>query len=215
MKSLINYLSSKYFFRGRAKKNKHIDDFWIQKLNIKRIHDREIVFKPFLENKNVLHVGCTDYPIFNPQNNLHLKISKYTNILHGMDVDRDGIDVLNDHFKGTYFTEIRQSYGNIYDTVLVPETIEHVENIGVFLNEISAINAKNFIITGPNAFNSYYQNKVEKESELYKEIIHPDHNCWFSPYTLKNVIEKYSSLCVNEIYLCNFDLMVVCICSKK
>jgi hypothetical protein len=27
---------------------------------------------------------------------------------------------------------------------------------------------------------------------VYIETVHPDHNCWYTPYTLKNVINKYS-----------------------
>ena len=206
---------NKIFSKKKIKKDNLMDDYWIQRLNVKRIHDREVVFKPFLENKNVLHIGCTDYPIFNPKNNLHIKISNYTKTLHGMDVDKEGLNELNNHFKGTYFTDINQSYNFDYDTVLVPETIEHVENIGTFLKEISKVNAENFIITGPNAFHTYFPNKLDEESSIFTEAIHPDHNCWFSPYTLKNVIEKYSGLIVKQLYLCNNDLMVVSICAKK
>lgn len=215
MKSIIKSLLKKILNRNTKKNIVSIDEYWIQKLNVKRVHDREVVFMPFLENKDVLHIGCTDYPIFDAKNNLHLKISNYTKTLHGMDVDKEGLDVLNNYYEGVYFTDIKQCYNINYDTVLVPETIEHVENIGIFLKEISKVNATTFIITGPNAFHNHYNNQLQEAINQFTEAVHPDHNCWFSPYTLKNAIEKYSGLLVNEIYLSNHDLMVVCICSKK
>lgn len=215
MKKAIKNVISTFFQRKNVKPKIQISDYWIQKINVKRIQNREVVFRPFLENKKVLHIGCTDYPIFDAKNNLHIKISKYTSVLHGMDVDKDGLDVLNRHYAGTYFTDLNDSYKFEYDTVLVPETIEHVENVGLFLKEISKVKAETFIITGPNAFNDYGVNEYDDKINIFTESIHPDHNCWFSPYTLKNAIEKYSGLNVTEVYLCNHDLMVVCICTKK
>lgn len=215
MKSTIKSTFQKLFPIQNETKFTEMDEYWIQKLNVKRIQDREIVFKPFLDNQNVLHIGCTDYPVFDPKNNLHLKISKYTKNLHGMDLDKQGLDLLNSHFEGKYFTDIRDTYNNVYDTVLVPETIEHVENIGIFLKEIAQVKADTYIITGPNAFHNSYPNQLKEDISQFTEAIHPDHNCWFSPYTLKNVIEKYTDLKVNEIFLCLNDLMVVCICKRK
>ena len=212
MKSIINkFLGTK---KTAQKAQEKISDYWIQKMDVKRIQEREEVFKPYLENRKVLHVGCTDYPIFDPNNNLHLTISKYVKELHGMDLDQKGLDLLNGYFEGVYFNDLKKTYTETYDTILIPETIEHVDNIKEFMQEVDKVNADTYIITGPNAFHSYFDNAFDKETGIFTEAIHPDHNCWFSPYTLKNAIQKYSNLKVNEIYLCSHDLMVVCICSK-
>ena len=44
----------------------------------------------------------------------------------------------------------------------------------------------------------------------FVEIVHPDHNCWYSPYTLKNQIEKYSNLKVTKVVLMEDDKMICC-----
>jgi len=51
--------------------------------------------------------------------------------------------------------------------------------------------------------NFYSKNKII-------EVVHPDHNCWYSPFTLKNQIQKYSNLKVSEVFLLNEDTMVCC-----
>jgi hypothetical protein len=201
LKGIKNWLS------GRK-----IDPYWIQQTQVFRNHDRMKVFEPYVKGKKVLHIGCTDYPIFNPNTNLHLKLGKLCDELHGMDVDSKGIEVLKGFFPGVYFEDLKEA-DEKYDTILAPETIEHVENISIFLKEINSISAKHYIITGPNCFNDYFKNGFKAGNE-FVEMVHPDHNCWFSPYTLKNVIEKSTDLKVDEIHLSNHDLMIVCICSK-
>lgn len=209
MKSIISMLFKK------SKKKPKLDQYWLQNVSVKIEHDREKVFKPYLANKVVLHIGCTDNPIFDPNNNLHIKISSLTKSLDGMDVDTEGLKALKSYYEGNYYASILECRDNMYDTVLVPETIEHVENIGVFLKEISSLNAETYIISGPNAFNEFARNPYNRADDNFTEAVHPDHNCWFSPYTLKNVIEKYTDLTVNDVFLCNHELMVVCICKKK
>lgn len=191
---------------------KKIDPYWIQELKVKKTHDRMNVFFPYMQNKKVLHIGCSDYPIFNPKSNLHLKLKDICSELHGMDVDAKGIEVLSGYFPGKYFEDL-VSVDNDYDTILVPETIEHVDNVAIFLNQISKLKANTFIISAPNCFNNYFKHGIIKEK--FVEFVHPDHNYWFSPYTLKNTIEKYSNLRVIDVYLSNNDLMVICVCSKS
>jgi len=195
-------------------KQPKLDSYWIQNIKVNRVEERLDVFKPYLENKKVLHIGCSDYPIFKPETNLHLAIKNMTSELHGMDVDKQGIEELRKHYDSIYYTNLLDSKDNVYDTILVPETIEHVENIGFFLKEINSLKADNYIITAPNCFNDFFPNQFDSSTNIFTEAIHPDHNCWFSPYTLKNVIQKYTNLKVREIYLCNKDLMIVCICSR-
>ena len=98
---------------------------------------------------------------------------------------------------------------------MAPETIEHVDNVEIFLKKIEQIKAEYYIISGPNCFHNFFQNGFEKDSNVWIEGIHPDHNCWYSPYTLKNAIEKYTKLEVTETHLSNNDIMVICVCKKK
>jgi hypothetical protein len=198
-------------FKNKAKKH---PVFFRQPLVFYKIFERLNLFEFYCKNKKILHVGCTDYPIFDPKDNLHITLNKLTSDIHGLDLDTEGIRVLKQYVDKPYFSffvEVTESY----DVCLIPEVIEHVDNFSLFLKDIEKVDAKLFIITAPNAFaKRHIKRNFLKHNQLSIEINHPDHNCWFSPFTLKNVIEKYSRLRVQKIFLTNKQRMVCCICTK-
>ena len=197
----------------KKKANVH-SDFFRQPLVFYNIFERFNLFDYYCRDKKVLHVGCTDYPVFNPESNLHILLSKLAKEIHGLDVDKEGIQKLKQYVDQPYYSFVSELEGE-YDVCLIPEVIEHVNDLSLFLQDISKINANVFIITGPNAFSkAHIDRNYLKSGELSLEINHADHNCWFSPYTLKNSIEKYSSLKVQKTYLMNNQTMVCCICVK-
>lgn len=184
--------------------------FWIQDVSFKQVADRFPFFENLCRDKKVLHFGCTDWPIFDPSYNLHIKLSKVTPTLHGFDIDLEGIENLKKYVDQSYFSHIDELGTNEYDICIIPETIEHVENVGAFLKDVSKVKAKEFYITAPNCFAKVHMQRNFYENGHIKEVVHPDHNCWYSPFTLKNVIEKYAELSVIEVFLLNDDTMVCC-----
>lgn len=187
--------------------------YWVQPVSTKSVPKRIEFFKKICTNKKVLHFGCTDWPIFDPYRNLHIELSKHTNMLHGFDIDVEGIENLKQYVNQIYYTDFKEIPDFRYDVCLIPETIEHVDNVKTFLENISFVNADTFIITAPNCFSRKHINRNFYGKGQFIEVVHPDHNCWYSPYTLKNQIEKYSSLKVNEVILLEEDTMVCCIAS--
>ena len=147
--------------------------------------------------KAVLHIGCADWPITNLNQNLHLMLDKVASSLDGVDSATEALEMLRPHVKGSLFSNLAdaQSY---YDVVLIPEVLEHVGNLEEFLGSVNSINSKDFVFTVPNAFRrpEFFENKADAESF---EVVHPDHNDWFSPFTLQNVIQKYTSLKVDKL----------------
>lgn len=184
--------------------------FWVQNVEFKHVSDRFVFFEELCTAKTVLHFGCTDWPIFEPSYNLHIKLAKKASSIHGFDIDKEGIENLKKYVDQPYYSSIEDIAANKYDICLVPETIEHVENVGQFLKDVSLVNAQTFYITAPNCFAKVHMDRNFYAPHHLKEVVHPDHNCWYSPYTLKNVIEKYSTLEVQEIFLLNDDTMVCC-----
>lgn len=198
-----------------SKKKVEFDNYWVQKVKFKRILNRMDLFIPICHNKRVLHFGCTDYPIFNPDSNLHIQLSKVANVLHGFDIDKAGIEKLKMYVDQQYFSNFTEVLNYEYDICLIPETIEHVDDVKSFLENLKYVNAEKFLITGPNCFAEQHMERNLMTDDTFTEIIHPDHNCWYSPFTLKNVIEKYSHLKVDQVYLLNNDSMVGCEASLK
>ena len=197
------------------KKARAHSEFFKQPLVFYNIFERFNVFDYYCRDKKVLHIGCTDYPVFNSESNLHILLSKLAKEIHGLDVDKEGIQILKKYVDQPYYSSVDELESQ-YDVCLIPEVIEHVNDLGLFLRDISKIEAEVFIITGPNAFSkAHIDRNYLKSGKLSLEINHADHNCWFSPYTLKNSIEKYSLLKVEKTYLMNNQTMVCCICVKR
>jgi len=204
-------------YRYALKTPKYLEfgNFWIQKVETQTIDNRFDFFKNLCKNKTVLHFGCTDWPIFKPENNLHIKLSEYTKTLHGFDIDEEGINNLKKYVSQNYFSSFSKIPNTKYDICLIPETIEHVDNVRTFLEQVSKINADYFIITAPNCFSKEHLSRNFYGKDFFIEVVHPDHNCWYSPFTLKNQIEKYSSLKVVKTFLLEGDKMICCKAVKK
>ena len=193
----------------RALYQKH-DKFWQQEVFFKSVNNRFKYFEDLCQSKKVLHFGCTDWPIFDPSYNLHIKLSKVASKIHGFDIDKEGIDNLKKYVNQPFYSEFEQLNNQHYDICLVPETIEHVDNVRIFLEGLSTVNADVFYITAPNCFAQVHMKRNFYGKNKIIEVVHPDHNCWYSPYTLKNQIEKYSNLIVTDVILLNDNTMVCC-----
>jgi 2-polyprenyl-3-methyl-5-hydroxy-6-metoxy-1,4-benzoquinol methylase len=200
-----------YMAKNKAKKH---NSFFVRKIVFFDILDRMNLFEYYCKGKKVLHIGCVDCPIFNPINNLHIDLSKLAAEIHGSDLDVEGLKILKQYVDQPYFSSLTDIIAS-YDVCLVPEVIEHVDNISLFLKAIDKIDAKLFIISAPNAFGKFYRNlNFFQSGKISIEIEHPDHNCYFSPYTLKNAIQKYSCLKVQNIFLTYKQKSVTCVCKK-
>lgn len=184
--------------------------FWLQKTKVNSINNRFLFFEEIVNNKEVLHLGCNDWPIFKPEYNLHIKLSKFAKSIHGFDIDLEGMEKLKEYVNQPYYSNFEEVKNNKYDVCLVPETIEHVDNVRTFLEGLSTVNANVFYITAPNCFAKKHIERNYYGKNEFIEVVHPDHNCWYSPFTLKNQIEKYSNLKVINVTLLEEDTMVCC-----
>ena len=168
-------------------------DFYKQKVKIKDITiSRVDFFVEKIDNKSTLHYGCADWPVYNTDNNLHYSLTKKIENIDGYDINSNSIDMMietNIFPKNSLYSLLPNKK---YDFLLIPETIEHVNNVSLFLHSIIKNLKKNsqILITAPNAFCESHYNSNFINGDEYVEIIHPDHNCWYSIYTLPNTIEK-------------------------
>ena len=71
---------------------------------VSSVADRREWLKEHCSGRSVLHVGCCDVPIFDPETNLHIFLAKHTDRLDGLDISEEGIAVLRRHVAGDYFT---------------------------------------------------------------------------------------------------------------
>jgi hypothetical protein len=150
---------------------------------------------PLLKDKNVLHIGFVDWPITDVNKSLHLTLSKYCKRIDGHDVNFEHAENLRVENGDIFYTW--EEIPNNYDVILIPEVLEHVDNVAEFLKKVNTKQGT-LIITTPDAF--LLQKRSEYVDGNFVEIVHPDHNCYYTPFTLKNTIEKYTDRKVEKLY---------------
>lgn len=185
--------TAKKFLNGDVISNGHF-------FNISRapLMTRDEVLVRASEGKRVLHVGCADHPELIEKkraNNryLHDKLKIVSESLVGSDPNEKAIAMMRELGIGDLYTPESIPENSRFDVVLVPDVIEHVPDVGVFLSGLKEINAEKFVFTTPNAFR--LQNR-----RLYRsELVNTDHRYWFSPYTLIKTLYG-SGYCIEKIY---------------
>lgn len=194
---------------------KTADDFFIQKIQINTTSKNTPRIEwlvPLVSNKKVLHVGFVDYPITRPKKTLHKRLAPVCQRIDGIDpnITPEIVSALSVPNGNIYLDW--KDVPDDYDIILVPEVIEHVDNVRDFL-EILDDRKGQLIITAPCAYlwkDISFEWSPERNYEFI-ERVHPDHNCWYSPYTLKNTIEKYSKTRkVESLHWISTGLAAIC-----
>lgn len=103
----------------------------------------------------------------------------------GFDLD----DVSKDHLPSWSLTDFVR-----LDVIVCGEVLEHLANPGHFLQRLRVQFAEHeqhagisFIITVPNAFSAV----AAKHVRAGRENVNVDHVAWYSPRTLKTLVERY------------------------
>lgn len=179
--------------------------YFVQKVAVSEAlmgRSRLDVFTELCAGKRVLHVGCVDWPITDLQQSLHLRLDAICT-LDGFDIHDEVFPQMQPHLRGRLFSrweEVREHY----DLVLVPEVLEHVPDVQGFLQQLEALDAEHFVITVPDAFSCMRRHfDYSSGAQTFVEVVHPDHNCWYTPYTLANVLRKYTGLQLQGMWFFN------------
>jgi len=162
------------------------------------------VLRTMCQGKRVLHVGCADWPITDPRTSLHLMLESVCAKLDGVDPHVEALEQLAPFVtKGRLFASLEEVTDS-YDVVLVPEVMEHVANVSEFLDQLYAVDAETFLISVPDAFQCRARHfDYVADSQTFVEVVHPDHNVWYTPYTFANTIRKYSSFNIEQMWFFN------------
>lgn len=172
------------------------------------IPNRIDLLENILKNKVVLHFGCCDHEHLieeKVKNNTHLQvnISNVAKKCVGIDNNLEALNKLKslkiDNCLYYNLTETDDPIleNEAYDYILLGEILEHVAEPVSFLKSIHVkfVNAKEIIITVPNAFTSRNFYNIKRGIEE----INTDHKYWFTPYTISKVITE-ANFKLNSIY---------------
>jgi len=161
---------------------------------------REPYIFNLVRGKNVVDLGFVDvgHERLEKGGLLHLEIARLANVTFGVDID-DTYRHLFPPQSETYqlyfgdvedpetFRPVRES-GVAVDLVLAGEIMEHLNNPGLFLDAIRTVMGpgSKLIVTVPNGLRAINHGYTQKGMEW----VHPDHNYWYSPTTIQNLLNK-------------------------
>lgn len=180
---------------------KYHKSFFVQKENVDKtfIKSSRVTFlEPYVKGKKVLHIGFVDWPITDINSNLHVSLSPLCSRLDGFDINFEHAEELRVPNGELY--NVWDQLPNDYDVIIIPEVIEHVGNVEEFLKSVN-LKKGMLIITAPDAY--LLKHEWEETSDGFLEAVHPDHNCYYTPFTLKNTIEKYTDRKVSSLHWIN------------
>jgi 2-polyprenyl-3-methyl-5-hydroxy-6-metoxy-1,4-benzoquinol methylase len=178
-----------------------------------RVKNRDIILLNLIKDKNIIHVGCVDHlDILESKISagtwLHGILMKSAKRCLGVDINKEGITYLRDHYNipdlvvGNLFNEqIKEIDEDDWDYILFPEVIEHIPDAVGFLSSIHkkySRNIKKIIVTVPNL----YAYSLFKDASKNIETINTDHRYWFSPYTILKILHD-AGIQTEDIFLIN------------
>lgn len=149
--------------------------------------------------KTVLHLGFVDEGLLKDRLQqrtwLHEQLSRVAARLVGIDISVQGVNHARElGYQDCYVGDVEKlsdvPFPRLnYDVILVPDIIEHLSNPGLFLNELRPVTKSDttVLFTTPNALSI----KTLFFPLSGTEVVHPDHNFYYSPTTLTTLLRKH------------------------
>ena len=173
----------------------------------KRVVSRIPEILRLCRDKKVLHLGCADVPytLERGKDLLHKRLAEVTDgdILWGLDSSWEGVSMLREMgfrniLHGDAETMPSELGNQNFDAILAGEIIEHLANPGNFLKALSSImsDKTELIVTTVNATAL----KQCFHAMFHQEKVHPDHNYYFSYWTLRHLLSKFNLNCKETYY---------------
>jgi len=175
------------------------------------MNERFKLIKPYIEDKDVLDVGCCDWceQLIRGKNMhyeiaegwLHGNIKKYAKNALCIDISKECIEFLKD--KG-YNAKVANAesfdLNQKFDVIVAGELIEHLSNFQGFFNSAKKHLREDglLILTTPNVF--YFKEALFLILRGYPSV-NPDHTCWFDEITLRQLLDRFGFSVVKLLYI--------------
>lgn len=148
-------------------------------------------------NKDVLDLGCSHHDLYEDRimkhQWLHSRICQVARSVVGIDylgsevkkLRRLGYNVILGNVEELY----KLNLGRKFDTIVAGELIEHLFNPGLFLDSVKTLmnDDTKLIITTPNVY-AYHRIKLILNRRFEEHWLNPEHVCWYSFQTLKQLL---------------------------
>ncbi|GAB5410847.1 MAG: hypothetical protein BalsKO_32120 [Balneolaceae bacterium] len=155
------------------------------------------------KNKSVLHLGFVQHSdqfmdMINKGTWLHEMIDTVSSKLVGLDFLNKEVNFLKENYGyEAYYADVTKledvELEEKFDVIVCGELIEHLDNPGLMLDGIKRFMHEDslLIITTPNPW-SKNRLKLINRQVLESSWLNPEHTCWFSYQTLKQLLERYA-----------------------
>lgn len=202
LEAVIRSLKLVSSFRKIAKHPPDIESKFYHSL--RKITEECVVREDFImklsRDKRVLHFGFLDSPFAQEGilsgSLLHQKVKRVANYLHGIDIDASSLEIYR-NLTGDTDNSILDIEGDIegvdvlskgYQIILFPEILEHLLAPARALTNLKRVCCLNegakLCITVPNAFSILgFYTAIDGI-----ELVHPGHYYYFSPFTLRKLL---------------------------
>jgi len=144
--------------------------------------------------RRVLDLGCIDHDadeaLARGGEWLHARLRSVAETLVGVDLLASDADVLNARGYDIRVADVESLHlGAQFDLIVAGDLIEHLSNIGQFLDSVSRHmhDQSVFVVTTPNPFN------VEQFSQALfrnKIMVNPQHTVWIDPRVMHELISR-------------------------
>jgi hypothetical protein len=162
--------------------------------------DRRTFIMERSRGKRVLHLGCIDWPFLERKiaegSLLHADLVRVAESVVGFDSDEKGARLFAERGWPTIVGDLEDMPElPEVDVVIAGEVIEHLANPGRFLASLaSRCPGTEVVVTTPSA----YAMKRWWRFLLGHEQVHPDHVAYYSPLTLRAILERYGYTILEE-----------------
>ncbi len=168
----------------------------------------------YARGKKILHLGCVDEGLAEAKYQqgiwLHARLAQVTKMLWGVDVDAAGLEWMRSQGYTNLFdaniedlSQVAEIRNQVFDLIILTEVMEHLDNPGKFLDGVRLFfkPETDFLITVPNA------TSLSNLLALWqgRELVHPDHNYWFSLRTLSGLLKRHGYRVEQVMVYSQFD----------
>lgn len=149
--------------------------------------------QPYIEGATVLDIGVVQHDIDSTERDmwLHGLIADRAAYCKGIDIDEEGVEYLEEEGYDVELADAESfELGESFDVIVAGEIIEHLSNVGRFLDSVGAHLDENgvFIVTTPNPF---YWGRFRDILLFGDKPVNPEHTCWFDSDTLEQVLDRH------------------------
>lgn len=168
------------------------------------VENRKRWLVEYCAGRRVLHIGCVDSGLEDERlksgDLLHGELVRVCPLVIGWDNDSKGLERLTSAGFGDLHCldiqtggtveklDLMRSHVKQVEVVLCSEVLEHLDLPGYFLATMKVKmplgHHPKWVFTVPNAFSRLHA----EYARFARELVHSDHRCWYSPYTLKNLL---------------------------